>query len=317
MNRDQKTGTWLRIILLPQRMTGKLRVLPLLFSKPVFYPVSMFNAIWMVIMLIHYNPNRATELYLSLSLRQIIEWLFGLAIISFFHEIGHVSALLRCGGTPGGVGLSICCFLPRGWSELDDMGKLPSAERAYVDLGGIYFQLLLTEAVFIANTIWLRNQVITAICIASTQMALINLIPNKGSDGYWMIKDLFGIEDISARAKELFCKSNGQKEKHDQKEIQITVALLIIRNIALIYLFAFVVTVSAAAGKTLIRDLMAVFQSTDCLQEALTIDAIRQFLSRRLGCIAFLIVVTQNLISSILQISRGKAQKTSEKKSVS
>jgi len=317
MNRDQKTGTWLRITLLSQRMTGKLQILPCLFSKPVFNPVSIFIAIWMVTMLIHYNPNITTELYLSLSLRQIIEWLFSLAIISFFHEIGHVSALLHCGGTPGGVGLSIRFFLPRGWSELKDVGRLLSAERVYVDLGGVYFQLLLTEAIFFVNTIWLQNKVITAICVASTQMALINLVPNKGSDGYWIIKDLFGIEDITEEAKALFSKSQGQTEKHDQKEILITAILLIIRNIALIYLFAFVVTVSAAAGKTLIRDLMAVFQSTDCLQEALTIDAIRQFLSRRLGCIAFLIFVTQNLISSILQISRGKAQKTSEQESAS
>ena len=114
-------------------------------------------------MLIQYNPIRATELYLCLSSHQFVWWLFGITFISFFHEIGHISGLLHYGGTPGGVGLSVRFFLPRGWSELKDIERLPAAERVFVDLGGIYFQLILTEAVFLVNAVWLRNQVLAVV----------------------------------------------------------------------------------------------------------------------------------------------------------
>lgn len=314
MKRNQKPGTWLRIIVLSQRLTRNLRILPILFSKPVFYPVSAINAIWIVTMLIQYNPKRATELYLSLSAYQILWWLFGIAIISFFHEIGHISALLHCGGTPGGVGLSIRFFLPRGWSELKGINSLPATERVYVDLGGIYFQLILTEAVFLVNAVWLQNQVLAAICTASVHMALINLIPNQGSDGYWVVKDLFGIEDISAKARALLRKSKVKTEKHGQKETLITGILLIARNIALIYLLTLILFISIAAGKIIALDLLAAYRNMVNCPVSLPHETILQYLSRRLGCIAFLIVALQNNISSILQMTRGKARRPSGEK---
>ena len=314
MKRNQKPGTWLRIIVLPQRLTMSIRILPILFSKPVFYPVSVINAICIVTMLIQYNPQKATELYLRLTAYQIVWWLFGIAIISFFHEIGHISALLHCGGTPGGVGLSVRFFLPRGWSELKGIDSLPADVRVYVDLGGIYFQLILTEAVFLVNAVWLQNQVLTAICTASVHMALINLIPNQGSDGYWVVKDLFGIEDISANARALFSKSKVKTEKHRQKEIMITAVLLIARNIALIYLLILLLFVSIAAGKTLALDLAAAYRNMVNGPVSLTYKTILQYLSRRLGCIAFLTVALQNNISSILQMTRGKARRPSGEK---
>ena len=314
MKRNQKPGTWLRIIVLPQRLTRSIRILPILFSKPVFYPVSVINAIWIVTMLIQYNPQKATEIYLRLTAYQIVWWLFGIAIISFFHEIGHISALLHCGGTPGGVGLSVRFFLPRGWSELKGIDSLPATVRVYVDLGGIYFQLILTEAVFLVNILWLQNQVLTAICTASVHMALINLIPNQGSDGYWVVKDLFGIDDISANARALFIKSNVKTEKHGQKEILITAVLLTARNIALIYLLTLLLFVSIAAGKTLALDLAAAYRNMVNGPVSLTYKTILQYLSRRLGCIAFLTVALQNNISSILQMTRGKARRPSGEK---
>ncbi len=314
MKRNQKPGTWLRIIVLPQRLTRSIRFLPILFSKPVLYPVSVINAIWIVTMLIQYNPKRATELYLSLSAYQIVWWLFGIAIISFFHEIGHISALLHCGGTPGGVGLSICFFLPRGWSELKGIDSLPAAERVYVDLGGIYFQLILTEAVFLVNILLLQNQVLTAICTASVHMALINLIPNQGLDGYWVVKDLFGSEDISANARALFIKSKVKTEKHGQKEILITAVLLIARNIALIYLLTLIMFILIAAGKIVVRDLLAAYRNMVSRPVSLTYVIILQFLSTRLGSLAFLIVAMQNVVSSIIQMTSGKARRPSGEK---
>ncbi len=314
MKTNQKPGTWLRIIVLSQRLTRNLRFLPILFSKPVLYPVSAINAIWIVTMLIQYNPKRATELYLSLSAYQIVWWLFGIAIISFFHEIGHISALLHCGGTPGGVGLSIRFFLPRGWSELKGIDSLPAVERVYVDLGGIYFQLILTEAVFLVNAVWLQNQVLASICTASVHMALINLIPNQGSDGYWVVKDLFGIEDISANARALLSKLKLKTEKHGQKETLITAVLLTARNIALIYLLTLLLLVSIAAGKTLALDLLAAYRYTVSRPVSLTYEIILHFLSRRLGALAFLIVAMQNVVSSIIQMTSGKARRPSGEK---
>lgn len=299
----QNKGTWLRVQLLPEKLTNRLPVLTHLFTKAVFRAASLISAVWLAAILILYCPRKAAAVYLSLTASQIGWWLIGIAVISLFHELGHVSALLYCGGKPGGIGLSIRFFLPKGWSELNGIEKLSSPERMYVDLGGIIFQLLLTESAFAVNALWLQNKVVTAVCVASAHMALINLIPNPGSDGYWLIKDCFGIEDITAKANKMFGNRSKQAEKRDWEEVRITVFLLITRNIALIYLLVLVVTVSAAAAGTVFQDLQTGLLSSG----RLTAVAVRRFLSRRLGSLAFLMITLQNAVSSVVQArKRGK-----------
>src|ERR1700743_3784194 len=57
-----------------------------------------------------------------------------------FHELGHSSALLNAGGSPGGIGIGMFLLMPVFFANVSQIWILPKKSRIIVDLGGIYFQ---------------------------------------------------------------------------------------------------------------------------------------------------------------------------------
>lgn len=295
----QKPGTWLRIQLLSSTVVQRLKIPPALFYKGVFVPIATISLLWLLFMIVRYPPRSVGELYVGLSAYQIGWWLLGIVVISLFHECGHVSALLHCGGTPGGVGISMYFLLPKGWSEINDAWRLTRTDCVLVDFGGIYFQLLLTMTVYYLNVVWLDSRFLLTICVTSVQMALINLIPNAGSDGYWLVRDLFGIENISQKAKSVVRQSSDDAQAGKREKIKV-LSLLIIQNMALIYLLIVVVTASGAAVTRLLQEISSLVKGN----AAFSFSAAGHFLSNNLSSIMIMAIVLQNVITSIRQALR-------------
>ena len=200
-------------------------------------------------MLIIYNPAKIATVYIELNAFQVVQWVIGVAVIALIHECGHASAILHCCGNPGGVGISMRFLLPRGWSEVNEVWRLTEKERLLVDIGGIYIQLLFSAGLFVINCFSGNSPVLLAICITSALMALINLTPNKGTDGYWMVKDAFGIEDLVRKAKDLFGGSSSMAVPNEKKEKTIVAILIVLRNAATVYLLVLILTVLISALK--------------------------------------------------------------------
>lgn len=301
-NRNQKPGTWLRIQLLSSRDIQKFKILPTLFSKLLFLPITAMNVSWLLFMIFHYPPHEVAELFIGLSAHQIVWWLLGIAVVSLFHEFGHVSALLHCGGIPGGIGISMHYLLPKGWSEINDTWRLSRTDCLYVDSGGVFFQMLITWVIYALNGSWLNSRAIMAVCVTSAQMVLINLIPNAGSDGYWLVKDAFGIEDVSQSAKSMFRKSSDSSQSIKPNEKIIIISLLIARNIALIYLLTVVIIVFSAAAARLIQEISSLLVEISSFSPSLACS----FLSNSMSSVMVVIIVLQNVISSICQMMYGR-----------
>jgi hypothetical protein len=301
-NTCRKPGTWLRVQLLSGKVTQKFKIMPALFSKHFFFPITVLDISWLFFMMLHYTPHDVADLFVGLSACQIGWWLLGVAIVSLFHECGHVSALLYCGGIPEGVGVSMHYLLPKGWSEINDMWKLSQTDCLYVDSGGVYFQTLLSLAIYTMNVTWLNSRVILTVCVTSVLMAVINLIPNSGSDGYWLVKDAFGIEDVSQKAKSMFRQQSDGIQSVKPGEKKRTIILLITRNIALIYLLTVVVTVLAVAAMRLFREISSFLGEISLFSPSM----VSSFLSNSLSSMIVVTIVSQNVVSSICQMSRGK-----------
>lgn len=289
---SRKNGEWLRIQLLPAATIQELNILPSLFSKTIYLPVVALTYAWLLAMLIIYTPSRIAAMYASLNAIQVLQWTIGIAAVAALHECGHASALLHCGGRPGGIGISMRCLLPRGWSEINDVGKLIAKERLLVDNGGIYVQLLFTMILYVLNLSLIKNPVLLAVCVSSAVMALINLIPNRGTDGYWMIKDAFGIEDIVQHAKALIGKSSGRPTRNKRQKKVHFVFLVIFRNLAIVYLLMLILTVFMVALNTMTADAVAI-------SSQINPAAILQIMWNRLGCLVAIAVVIQNVFVSV------------------
>ena len=53
---DRKNGEWLRVQLVSEVTLRKIKFLPKLFSKPIFFSGTVLTLIWLLFMLIIYNP---------------------------------------------------------------------------------------------------------------------------------------------------------------------------------------------------------------------------------------------------------------------
>lgn len=297
----RKPGTWLRLQLIPGTVVQRFKTLPVLFYKGIFVPIATMCLLWFLFMIVRYPPRCVATLYVGLSGYRIGLWLFGVAVISLFHECGHVSALLHCGGTPGGLGISMYFLLPRGWSEVNDTWRLTRLDRLYVDFGGIYFQLLLTMTVYFLNVLWLDSRLLLTICVTSAQMALINLIPSAGSDGYWLVRDVFGIENISQKAKYVVRQSADDVQVGKLEKMK-TISLLIIQNMTMIYLLIVIITVSSTAITKLLQETCSFVKGS----ADYSFSAVGSFLADNLSSIMIMAIVLQSAVTSIRQTLSAK-----------
>src|SRR3954451_16670700 len=74
---------------------------------------------------------------------------FGITVVSAgFHEFGHAAALRRGGGTPGAMGAGVYLVWPAFFTDVTDSYRLGRAGRLRTDLGGLYFNALVSLGMF-------------------------------------------------------------------------------------------------------------------------------------------------------------------------
>ncbi len=289
----KKRGEWLRIVLIPGKITKQMRLFPTLFSELIFYPGLILSILWLMFMLICCSPEDFTEMLLGLTIHQLVCWLVGMAALSILHELGHVSALVHCGGNPGNIGISMNTILPRGWSETNDAWRFSRKEQMYVDVGGVYFQLLASMIFYMINETNVRSETFLVVCITSALVALINLTPNSGTDGYWLVRDAFGIKDLGKEAKAMFSRPSKEPTQKERKKKMIVAVLIVLRNMALIYLLVLILYIFRSAVAVLISE-MALLPAKKRMSPA----ALLHILLKRPVCLIAIAVSLQNILQS-------------------
>ena len=292
----KKNGEWLRINLIAREATKQLKILPTLFSSAVFCPFLILSLLWLVFMLIRYSPKRFAGLFMGMTACQIGGWLAGVAALSIFHELGHVSALVHCGGIPGDVGLTMNYMLPRFRSDTNDAWRFTKKDRLYVDAGGVYFQLLLSMVLYMINMVHTKSEVLLLVCNASAIIALINLTPNPGSDGYWIVRDALDIEDLSETARAMFYRSSANVKQKEKLKVASVIAL---RNMAVVYLLAVILCVLGSAIALLGKDIASMAG-----ENGLCLQLLLRMISERPACLVAIAVSMENIL-----ISAGKVRR--------
>ena len=74
---------------------------------------------------------------------------FALTVLSAgFHEFGHAAAARYGGATPGAMGTGLYLVWPAFYTDVTDSYRLGRAGRVRTDLGGLYFNAIVTLATF-------------------------------------------------------------------------------------------------------------------------------------------------------------------------
>lgn len=125
---------------------------------------------------------------------------YGLALLtSLFHEFGHATACRRYNCEHGAIGFLLYMVFPALYINLSNAWRLPGRQRAVIDIGGIYFQLL-TTILFYIGYLFTGNARYAAVILSIDLMVLISLNPVLKFDGYWLLVDLSGLVNLRARS---------------------------------------------------------------------------------------------------------------------
>jgi putative peptide zinc metalloprotease protein len=112
-----------------------------------------------------------------------------------FHEFGHAAACRYGGATPGAMGAGLYLVWPAFYTDVDDSYRLSRWGRLRVDLGGLYFNVIVADLVFLA---WLGTRQDALLLGVATQLLqmLKQLGPFVRADGYHLLADLTGVPDL-------------------------------------------------------------------------------------------------------------------------
>lgn len=118
------------------------------------------------------------------------------------HELGHLSACRRWNCPHGALGIGLYFFNPVFYADVSAAWRLTRRQRVVVDVGGMYFQLLIMP---LWLWLWATTQDPTCflMIIATIGAIFSNLEPLIKLDGYWLLSDLTGVPNLHKRTGEL------------------------------------------------------------------------------------------------------------------
>lgn len=153
----------------------------------------------------HIWAYRNLGLTLDLKMESVsLPLLMGAFLITvIFHELGHLAACQRADCPHGPLGVGLYFMMPVFYVDVTAAWRLNRYQRALVDAGGLYMQLLFVPvALFL---FWATGDQTYLTLIALIDLVLIsNLVPFMKLDGYWLLADLTGVPNLHTRAGEAF-----------------------------------------------------------------------------------------------------------------
>ncbi len=138
----------------------------------------------------------------DISFQDTILTLIIFGVLGIFHELGHASACAYYGASPGEIGIGLYLRFPVLYSNVTDAWRLPRMQRAMVDFGGIYFQLIFIPILFILY-LTTASSVFLFLILFNYGSALFNLNPIFRFDGYWLFSDIAGVPNLRKRSLEI------------------------------------------------------------------------------------------------------------------
>lgn len=170
------------------------RLLRVFFERPVALAVTL------VIAAVHLLAYSQMGFPPKVEMESVSWPLFYLIIFASIglHELGHLAACRRWGCSHGPLGMGLYFFNPVFYVDVTAAWRLDRWQRAVVDGGGIYLQLLCVPLLWLLFQATGDQTYLMAI-LSLDLMILSNLEPFLKLDGYWLLSDLTGVPNLHIR----------------------------------------------------------------------------------------------------------------------
>ena len=193
--RKRKSHIHFEQMIISEKIVSKIcKPLICLFNKQIVYPtvfICLLTIYWIIIkhslsenIIVNMNPLLFT---------------IALSCVVLFHELGHCTALQYYGKQSIGIGFGFYFFSPVLFADVNPSWILTHKKRMVVDLGGFYFQLIITAILIVLFEI---SKEITFLSVAyfSLFLFLFNSNPLINTDMYWFISDMFNRANLNNEA---------------------------------------------------------------------------------------------------------------------
>jgi len=177
-----------------------------LFNKYILFfllPISFYITFWFTGVL-YYEGILLESRSMGSSLVAILLTYAGLIGLAFFHEFGHAAASAHYKEPSDSIGFGFYLVFPVFFTDVTSIWNLNRWKRIVVNIGGIYFQLI-SNILLVGGYYLTEGQDIQVIFkyffIANLAYIMYSVNPFLRNDGYWVYSDLFGLPNLTQRAR--------------------------------------------------------------------------------------------------------------------
>ncbi len=177
-----------------------------LFNKYILFfllPISFYITFWFTGVL-YYEGILLESRSLGSSLVAILLTYAGLIGLASFHEFGHAAASPHYKEPSDSIGFGFYLVFPVFFTDVTSIWNLNRWKRIVVNIGGIYFQLI-SNILLVGGYYLTAGQDIQIIFkyffIANLAYIMYSVNPFLRNDGYWVYSDLFGLPNLTQRAR--------------------------------------------------------------------------------------------------------------------
>ena len=156
---------------------------------------------------------------------------YGLFLASLVaHEVGHASACARYGARPSEIGVALYFIYPVFYSNVSAVWGLKRWQRVVVDIGGVYFQLIIGAAYACSYAVsgWEPLRIAILFILGSCAFSLNPILK---FDGYWVVADSLGVTNLDKQPsrvlRHLFARLRGRSAPALPWSLSVTIALVV------------------------------------------------------------------------------------------
>lgn len=177
------------------------RILSPIFVFKYFYQIlaSSFAIVLIVIILKYESLTEYIKITNLINLDNWVLYFVTVGIFLFFHEFGHATACHKLGAKPGSIGFGFYLLHPVMFANVSDIWKLNKNERIYVNLAGLYVEILL--ALLMILLFFLTAEIYFLVVCSMVLLSFItNLNPFLRYDGYWILSDISNTPNLRSNS---------------------------------------------------------------------------------------------------------------------
>lgn len=188
--------------------------LKILFDSRVMMAIV---GIFIILDFIHFTEFYTETIHVDLSIYTVIGLFLFFIFSSLIHELGHASACHYFQIPHGNIGFGLYLNIPVFYTDVSQAWKLTRRERFLINIGGVYFQMVLLIPFLIAY-FFFHYPFFKYIIVVMNMNFVITLNPFFKFDGYWILSDVLGVANLRKKGTEwvgyVLSKIKNKKVEH-------------------------------------------------------------------------------------------------------